>query len=74
MISAVSNHGAASSAKRIISTAPMAKFGAITQLLRVKRARNRVEVVVREAGRPDDGVDAVLGRTTPGSPGPPRAR
>ena len=34
MISAVSNHGAASSAKCIISTAPIAKFGAITQLLR----------------------------------------
>ncbi len=29
MISAVSNHGAASSAKRIINTAPMAKFGAM---------------------------------------------
>ena len=34
MISAVSKHGAASSAKRIISTAPMAKLGAMTQLLR----------------------------------------
>ncbi len=32
MISAVSKYGAAISAKRIISTAPMAKFGAITAL------------------------------------------
>ena len=39
--SAVSNHGAASSANRIISTAPMAKFGAMRQLLRVNRARKR---------------------------------
>ena len=38
MISAVSNHGAASSAKRIIRTAPMAKFGAMRQLLVVKAA------------------------------------
>ena len=36
-ISAVSKYGAASSAKRIISTAPMAKLGAMMQLLRVKR-------------------------------------
>ena len=40
MISAVSKHGAASSAKRIISTAPMAKFGAMTQLLFVNRSRS----------------------------------
>jgi hypothetical protein len=40
MISAVSNHGAASSAKRIISTAPMAKLGAIRQLLLVKAEPN----------------------------------
>ena len=32
MTSAVSKYGAASSAKRIISTAPIAKFGAITAL------------------------------------------
>ncbi|MEZ5204263.1 MAG: hypothetical protein R2701_07755 [Acidimicrobiales bacterium] len=38
--SAVSNHGAASSAKRIIKIAPMAKFGAMRQLLRVNDARN----------------------------------
>ena len=38
MISAVSKNGAASSAKRIISTAPMAKFGATTQLLRARTA------------------------------------
>ena len=36
-----SNQGAASSAKRIISTAPMAKLGATTQLLRVNAARSR---------------------------------
>ena len=39
--SAVSNHGAASSAKRIIKMAPMAKLGAMRQLLRVKVARKR---------------------------------
>ena len=39
MISAVSNQGAASAAKCIISTAPMAKFGAITQLLVVNCSR-----------------------------------
>ena len=39
MISAVSNHGAASSANRIISTAPMAKFGAMRQLLLVNVLR-----------------------------------
>ena len=33
MISAVSKKGAAISAKRIIRTAPIAKFGAIRQLL-----------------------------------------
>ena len=36
MTSADSNQGAASSANRIISTAPMAKLGATRQLLRVK--------------------------------------
>ena len=41
MISAVSKYGAASSAKRIISTAPMAKFGAMTQFDRVKAASKR---------------------------------
>ncbi len=40
MTSAVSNQGAASSAKRIMSTAPMAKLGATMQLLRVKADRN----------------------------------
>ena len=39
MISAVSKKGAASSAKRIISTAPMAKLGAMRQLDRVKASR-----------------------------------
>ena len=69
MISAVSNHGAASSAKRIISTAPMAKFGAMTQLLVVKRLAKRVEVVVGEAGGADHGVDAVLGAPAQVLPG-----
>ena len=41
MISAVSNHGAASSAIRIIRIAPIAKFGAIRQLLRVKAPLSR---------------------------------
>ena len=52
MTSAVSKYGAASSAKRIISTAPMAKFGATRQLLRgearrsARRCRRRVKPVV----------------------------
>ena len=37
MISAVSKYGAASSAKRIISTAPMAKLGAIDAVARRER-------------------------------------
>ena len=48
MISAVSKYGAASSANRIISTAPIAKFGAIRRWLdcveaapRARRARPR---------------------------------
>ena len=50
--SAVSKNGAASSAKRIISTAPMAKFGATRQLLAEnalapgRRGRRRVKPVV----------------------------
>ena len=40
MTSAVSNHGAASSAKRIMSTAPIAKFGATMQLLAANRCRS----------------------------------
>ena len=41
--SAVSKNGAASSARRIINTAPMAKLGAITALepASAKRLRNR---------------------------------
>jgi hypothetical protein len=39
MTSAVSNQGAASSANRIISTAPMAKLGATMQLDRVNDLR-----------------------------------
>ena len=50
MISAVSNQGAASSAKRIMSTAPMAKLGATMQLLLVNVLGQPVEVVVGEAG------------------------
>ena len=38
MISTLSKYGAASSAKRIISTAPIAKLGAITALA-VERAK-----------------------------------
>ena len=41
MISAVSKYGAAISANRIMSTAPIAKFGAITQLLVVNAAAKR---------------------------------
>ena len=60
MISAVSNHGAASSAKRIMSTAPMAKFAAMRHELLVKSSGAR-EVGVGEARRADHGVEAVLG-------------
>ena len=59
MISAVSKYGAASSAKRIISTALIAKLEATMQLLPVNAARKRVEIVVGEAGRADDAVHAV---------------
>ncbi len=61
MISAVSKYGAASSAIRIISTAPMAKLGAITQLLVVKAAREPVVIIGVESGRSDDCVHAVAG-------------
>ena len=46
MISAVSKNGAASSAKRIMSTAPMAKLGAMRQLERVNADAQRGEVVL----------------------------
>ena len=63
MISAVSKYGAASSAKRIISTAPMAKFGAITALAAdaSKRVRRSSSSAGGEAGRADDGVHPVVG-------------
>ena len=60
MISAVSKNGAAISAKRIINTAPMAKFGRDEAVALGEDARGLVVVVVAEAGRADDGVDAVL--------------
>ena len=61
--SAVSNHGAASSAKRTMSTAPMAKLGAITAFAddASKRAAEVVDVGGREAGGADDRVHAVVG-------------
>ena len=63
MISAVSKYGAASSAKRIISTAPMAKLGAITALARrrVEARRGSRRVVGAEPGGADDRVHAVVG-------------
>ena len=70
MTSAVSKNGAASSAKRIISTAPMAKFGAIRQFDRVNAARSAVDVGIREARRADDRVQSLLG--APGHIGPGR--
>ena len=59
MISAVSKNGAASSAKRIISTALMAKLAAMMQLLPLNSLRNAVEVVVVEPGGAHDCVHAV---------------
>ena len=48
MISAVSKYGAASSAKRIMSTAPIAKFGAITALASTaSNARRELVEIVR---------------------------
>ena len=73
-ISALSNHGAASAAKRIISTAPMAKLAATMQLAPVDPASGHeqlgqvVEVGLGEPGRPHHGVDA--GRRTEGQRGP----
>ena len=61
MISPVSNHGAASSANRMSRTAPMAKLGAMKQLLVVKRSRRSREIVVGETRRADDGVDTAGG-------------
>ena len=68
MTSAVSKYGAASSAKRIISTAPMAKFGAIRQLLVVNAARSSATSSSVEAGRADDRVQPLL--PAPGHVGP----
>ena len=60
MTSAVSKNGAAISAKRIISTAPMAKFGATMQFDGEALA-DVGEVVLGEPAGPDHGVDAVGG-------------
>ncbi len=62
MISAVSKNGAAISANRIISTAEMAKFGAITQLGPLSLPNvdsNNSKSAGGESGRADHGVDAV---------------
>ena len=61
MISAVSNHGAACSANRIISTAPIAKFGAMNAFAALwpNRFVELVEVVLGEAGGADDRVHVV---------------
>ena len=55
MISASGNERAASAAKRIIRTAPSAKFGATKHGIRCSRASrsSSASVVVAEAGRPD---------------------
>ena len=61
MISALSNHGAASAANRIISTAPMAKLAATMQLRRSPSGRERVgsrRVGLGEPGGADHDVDA----------------
>ena len=63
MTSAVSKHGAASSAKRTMSTAPMAKLAAITALaLDASNAGAEVvDVGGAEPGGADDRVHAVVG-------------
>ena len=58
MTSPVSNHGAASSAKRIMSTAPMAKLGAMMQLDGVNVGLEPAQVVGGEPGGADDGMYA----------------
>ena len=68
MTSAVSKNGAAISAKRIISTAPMAKLGATMQL-DGERLAEAGEVVVGEAAGADDRVHAVGGRPGHVAPG-----
>ena len=72
--SAVSKNGAASSAKRIISTAPMAKFGATRQLLDVKRSRQSSRSAGVKPGRADDRVHAVGGAPAEVLARPPRRR
>ena len=61
--SALSKYGAASSAKRIISTAPMAKLGAMTALASDdgEALAEAVEVGGAEASGADDRVHAVIG-------------
>ena len=59
MISALSKYGAANSAKRIISTALIAKLETITQLLPLNSVPEAFDVGVGEARRADDGVHAV---------------
>ena len=75
MISAVSKNGAASSAKRIISTAPIAKFGAMTAFA-VGLLEQLGEVGELGSVKPrgaDDRVHAVLRAPARGSRGPRRA-
>ena len=71
MISAVSKYGAASSAKRIISTAEIEKLAATTQFgpPSPNSSANAVEVVVGQPGGADDGVDAVHRQPRHGAPG-----
>ena len=62
MISAFAMCRAASAAKRIISTAPIAKFGATNTLAR-RPSRGLAQLVEVEAGRPDHDVHAGRERT-----------
>ena len=75
MTSAVSKNGAAISAKRIISTAEIEKLAATTQFGSARELVAELrQVVVGEAGRADDGVDAVHRQPRHGASGPPRQR
>ena len=63
-------------ANRIISTAPIAKFGATSTRPRCwacQPALHRRQPLLVEAGRADDGVDAVLDAELAGCPSPRRA-
>ena len=70
MISAVSKNGAAISAKRIIKTAPIAKFGTITAFVGALEEFGELDQLgLGESGGPDDRVHVVRRAPTDVLPG-----